>query len=166
MSAIITLLDGRVIDILDPKPEDIKIEDIANALSKLCRFNGIIKDFYSVAQHCCSCVDMAVSEGVSDKKKLLALLLHDASEAYCGDVIRPLKVLLGETYSIIEGRFEDVIEKALNVEIYRNKEFIKNYDNRIIYREKQLKDSVRFVCWDHNRSYLEYMNYYKGLTNE
>ena len=73
---------------LDPRPEEVRIEAIAHQLGNLCRFNGACKVFYSVAQH-----SVLVSYLVS-KRYALAGLLHDAAEAYLGDVIRPLKRFL------------------------------------------------------------------------
>jgi hypothetical protein len=70
---------------LDPRPEEIHIHDIAVALSNLCRFGGHVREFYSVAQHS---VHVAALCGPEDA---LWGLLHDASEAYLGDIIRPLK---------------------------------------------------------------------------
>lgn len=93
---------GRRLFVLDPDPEEIIIEDIAHALSQICRFGGMSTDFYSVAQH-----SVMVSRIVPPTFALLGLL-HDASEAFLGDVIRPLKMLLPE-YSRIEQRWEEVI---------------------------------------------------------
>lgn len=70
---------------LDPKLEDICIEDIAHALSNICRFNGHCKEFYSVALH-----SVLVCDQVSKEAKPFALL-HDASEAYLCDIARPIK---------------------------------------------------------------------------
>src|SRR3990167_2002595 len=74
-----------VVDLLNPDPELIIIEDIAHGLANNCRWNGHTKKFWSVAQHCCMMYDF-----VSKESKLTALL-HDAEEAYWGDMIKPLK---------------------------------------------------------------------------
>jgi hypothetical protein len=70
---------------LDPRPDEIHIEDIAHALAMQCRFTGHVRRFYSVAEH-----SVRVSE-VCDPNDALWGLLHDASEAYLIDVARPVK---------------------------------------------------------------------------
>lgn len=76
---------GRQFYPLDPQQYDIDIVDIAHALSMLCRYNGHVERFYSVAEHC-----IHLSYAVAPEHALWALL-HDATEAYVGDMIRPLK---------------------------------------------------------------------------
>jgi hypothetical protein len=79
----LTLHSGRRIDIRTITPEQIRIEDIAHALSHLCRFAGHVPEFYSVAQHC-----VMVAHLLPSRDPLLQLqgLLHDASEAYLVDL--------------------------------------------------------------------------------
>jgi uncharacterized protein len=86
---------GRKFWPLDPRPEEVQIEDIAHALSMLCRFNGHTTEFYSVAEH-----SFHVSCLLSGEHALVGLL-HDASEAYLSDVTRPVKPFL-EGYMRIE----------------------------------------------------------------
>lgn len=88
----------------DPRPEDIDIEDIAHALSNLCRFTGHCREFYSVAQHC-----VIVSENVPPEHAMVGLL-HDASEAYLLDIARPVKRLpeMG-AYREMEKRLEKML---------------------------------------------------------
>ena len=76
---------GKHLDLLKPDADMVDPRDISHALAHLCRFNGHTREFYSVAQHCC-----IVAELVPEEYKLAALL-HDAPEAYLGDMTRPLK---------------------------------------------------------------------------
>lgn len=77
----------------DPKPEDVDIEDIAHSLSLTCRFNGHTEFFYSVAQHSLYVVHYLETEGHSALWQLRGLL-HDASEAYLGDITTPIKATI------------------------------------------------------------------------
>lgn len=86
MSYLVTYT-GRFIDPINPNPRDINLEDIAHALSSICRFGGHTKLFYSVAEH-----SVRVADLVSEENRLWAFL-HDASEAYFGDLIAPIKHL-------------------------------------------------------------------------
>lgn len=74
---------------------DIDICDIAHALSNLCRFNGHTARFYSVAEHCLHVADL-LEHMDCDRETVLAGLLHDAAEAYTGDIISPIKHLAGQ----------------------------------------------------------------------
>lgn len=97
-----------VFSIDHPKVEDIEVEDIAHALSLICRYNGQIREFYSVAQH-----SILVASMVPSKYAMFALM-HDASEAYIGDVITPLKKVLKETYLDIEDKFMRAVAKKFH----------------------------------------------------
>lgn len=81
----IQTFSGKKFYPFDPRIEDIDIKDIAHSLSLICRYNGHCKYFYSVAEHCVRMVDI-----VSEENKLWALL-HDAAEAYIGDICIPIK---------------------------------------------------------------------------
>lgn len=93
MADYITTYTGIHFYPTEPDPEGICIEDIAHALSLLCRGNGHVSKFWSVAQHCILCAREAAARNWPDRL-VLACLLHDASECYLSDVPRPFKAEL------------------------------------------------------------------------
>lgn len=99
----IRTFSGKLVDLRAPKLEDICIKDIAHALARINRFTGHTSRGYTVAEH-----SLLVSRFVPVEFALDGLL-HDASEAYLGDVASPLKSLLPE-YKVLEARWTRVIE--------------------------------------------------------
>lgn len=93
---------GRRVDFADPSPDTIDIIDIANGLSKQCRFSGQCRAHYSVAQHC------VLVSAIVPRHAAMAALLHDAAEAYMHDMPSPLKQMLPE-FQTIERRLQDAI---------------------------------------------------------
>ena len=83
-----TTYSGRKFDPMQMTPGDVYIEDIAHALSLLCRGGGQLTYFYSVGQHSLNCATEAKARGWSERQQL-ACLLHDASECYMSDVPTP-----------------------------------------------------------------------------
>src|SRR6185312_10187038 len=98
---------GRVFWPLDPRAEEVHLDDIAWALSYQIRFAGHALGPYTVAEHCVRVARLARSMGAT-RGEVKAALLHDASEAYVVDVPRPLKPYLKE-YKAIERRVQDAI---------------------------------------------------------
>ncbi len=106
------MLSGRRLDLLDPSPLDVEIEDIAHGLSRVARWNGQTKgkQAYSVAEHSLLVERLVVSlkENIP-KKWRLAALLHDAPEYVIGDIISPFKAAIGVDYRAVETRLQTVI---------------------------------------------------------
>lgn len=120
---------------LDPRAEEIHIEDIAHALSQMCRANGHFKKFHSVAQHCINCASEAQARHLSERVQL-ACLLHDASEAYISDITRPVKCYLAE-YRKIERKLQQAIYAKFGLGDITEAELeqVEAVDNALLYYE-------------------------------
>ena len=139
MSEYITTYTGNHINPTNPNPALIRIEDIAHALSLLCRGNGHVKTFWSVGQHCICCAKEAMARGAT-ARVVLACLLHDASECYMSDVPTPFKKKLPE-YEIQEDRLLRMIfEKFLGSDLTKEElDLVKEIDHTmLLYDLKEL----------------------------
>lgn len=121
---------GRAFYLLDPRPNDVCIEDIAHGLSNLCRFAGQTRRFYSVAEH-----SYRVARLVPPEHKLTALL-HDAAEAYIVDLPRPLKLAL-PNYRVIEQRVEAAIGKRFGIDLVTLPRAVKQADVTMLATERR-----------------------------
>ena len=106
------MLSGRRLDLLDPSPLDIEIEDIAHGLSRVARWNGQThgEHIYSVAQHSLlvEAIAAVFNPDISSRWRL-TVLLHDAPEYVIGDIISPFKAVLGDGYKGVERRLLSAI---------------------------------------------------------
>lgn len=125
---------GHYVDLLNPDPATIEIRSIAAALSKTCRFGGHSPKFYSVAEHCVHAVALAAAEGYTCDA-LTAVFLHDAAEAYVGDMVKPLKNMMPE-FANVERRLESAIEKAFGIDFCKYHTIIKRFDRAMLKAEK------------------------------
>jgi hypothetical protein len=123
----ITLASGRLFDFLDPHGSDFTIEDVAHGLAHVCRYAGQCRAFFSVAEH-----SIMVSDLVTEFA--YEALLHDAAEAFIGDITRPLKQLLPE-FKRIEANVQDaIIERfGMNPDY---KQAVKEADLRVLAAEQ------------------------------
>ena len=159
---------------LDPKPEDICIEDIAAALSKLCRYGGHTKYFYSVAEHSC-----LVSIFVPDDFAMWGLM-HDASEAYLSDMVKPLKNGL-PNYVNLEFRLMGIIANRFNLKPFRCPKIVSYVDKQIL-RDEQLQImnpcdydwwctgnepiGAKINAWTPERAEFEFLTRYKQIRSQ
>lgn len=128
-------------DLADPNPGEIHLSDIARSLSRIARFNGLTSRFYSVAEHSVHCVRAFERHAAGD---ILAdpwlrdiardILMHDAAEAYLGDVASPLKALLPE-YRRLETRMEAAIAARFDL-AGSAPEWVKRCDLEMLAAEK------------------------------
>lgn len=135
---------GRHFWPLDPLTEDVVLEDVARGLANECRYAGQVLKFYSVAEH--SVIVSRVVEAMAPPgfklRWAFEALMHDAAEAYVGDVIRPLKYGWGwRAHRRVEARIQAVVEHAFGICSTRSsRAMIRDVDTRIIV------DEVPIVC--------------------
>lgn len=111
--SFIQTLGGKHFDYLNAQTDDVDIEDIATALSNICRFAGHLPEFYSVAQHSVLCSQIVPQEYAFEA------LMHDAAEAYCQDIPAPLKRLLPD-YRRIETLVDDLIRSKFGLPLHQS----------------------------------------------
>ncbi len=152
MKNVMNTYNKRIFDPWNITCDDIDIIDIAHALSLLCRGCGHVNFFYSVGLHCLNCATEAKARGYS-KDLQLACLLHDASEAYISDIIRPVKIHLTQ-YQQLEDKIISTIYDHFKLQLSAaNKQLIKEIDDQmlanempIIFSSCQLEKIPKLAC--------------------
>jgi hypothetical protein len=149
---------GVYMDPFEMTEEQVRVEDIAHALSLTTRANGHIDHFYSVAQHCVNCALEANARGLSKRVQLMCLL-HDASECYLADVPRPVKYRLCG-YAEAEEAVTAVIERALKIADMSEAEraHVRAIDDALLYWEfktltgAEVFDEAPYIAMAHDFS--------------
>ncbi|GLQ20866.1 HD family hydrolase [Algimonas porphyrae] len=112
------MLSGRRLDLLDPSPLDIEIEDIARGLARVARWNGQTSGdhAFSVAEHSVVVLDLFVQlYPATSAHDRMSALLHDAAEYVVGDMISPFKAVLGDDYKAVEARLDDAVNRRFGL---------------------------------------------------
>jgi len=139
--------------ITDPQPDDILIEDIAHGLSMQCRYNGAVERFYSVAEHSVIVVNTLAATYPDHprlKQLLMIGLLHDAAEAYLGDIVRGLKYKL-PYYLDLENKWLRVIFESFGIltsDIDLFWEMVKDADDEVLATEASTLLKSKGVGWN------------------
>ncbi len=163
---------GKFFDFDNPDDNIYSVSDVAHALSHICRFTGHTKTFYSVAQHC------VMASFIVPTHLRLAALLHDAAEAFIGDVSSPLKAMLPD-YKVIEARVERAIFKRFGVYDMPYYKAVKDADMIMLATER--RDLMPYIAeewdclrgvepltecihpWTPAKAYLAFMQRYSAL---
>lgn len=129
-------------DLVNPNPAEISFSEIARALSRIARFTGHTSRFYSVAEHCVNCVAVFSQHAVGDiytephlRDIAQDILMHDAAEAYLGDVSSPLKRLIAGSYKPLERKMHAAIAARFNLG-GTAPEWVKRVDLELLNAEK------------------------------
>lgn len=136
---------GQYVNVFEPNPDTLLIEDIAHALSNQPRFGGHLPKFYSVAQHCILC------HMVAEKNDKYNALMHDASEAYLLDMPKPIKMEIPD-YIRIENHLMNVLAEKFKFvypktpEVERVDHYLLEWEWNILMLNRKDTDFKRIVC--------------------
>jgi hypothetical protein len=172
----IQTFSGKQFWTIDPRPEEIDIEDIAHALGMMCRYNGHCEEFYSVAEH-----SVLVARSLKPYyEPMVALwgLLHDASEAYIADICRPTKPYL-TNYKELEANIMKAVCLKFNLPITEPTP-VKAADNAILVDElrQNMKEppagwnipdfglGIQLKYWTPREAKEQFLYEFNVLTNE
>lgn len=134
---------GRALDLLEPQPDDVDLDEIATALGNQCRYAGCVRRFYSVAEHSWHIAAWLNSYGVQ-REVVLGGLLHDAAEAYTGDLIWPVQQVLWQAapsaklaWRGMQQRLETLIAVEVGIKpAWLHHSLVREADERILLDER------------------------------
>lgn len=162
---------GKRFEFLNPKRNQICLGDIANTLAGICRYNGNARRHYSVAEHSVLLADYALARLGCTRQEARTVLMHDAAEAYIGDIPGPIKPFVPE-FRGIEDAIMLELSRAFNL-IHPIPDWIKDIDRRIVSDERSqlLADSgnvwptddaeplgVALPCWRRDQAVTAFTN--------
>jgi uncharacterized protein len=129
-------VSGRWVNPFDPDPDQLDAGDIARALANQCRFGGHSRVFYSVAQHSVIVSELVEQRG-GDAEDVFAALMHDASEAYLGDMPHPIKhrSSLGAAFKAAEDHLEAALRERFGIKAHVPE--IKRADRALLATERR-----------------------------
>lgn len=145
---------GKVFDYVDTTVESICLEDIAHSLSLQCRFSGHCKRFYSVAEHSVYVAHETQRLAGSTEYGILPFkvgVLHDAAEAYIGDIVSPLKALIRDAIKPLEQKIETLVWARFNIdemEVRKMAKFVKRADWALLRTEADALLGPAPKLWD------------------
>lgn len=157
----IEVRDGHVVDILNIDADMVRLDDVAHSLSHICRYNGHVPKFYSVAEHCVRAYWELFKTGFSPESCLTGLL-HDACEAYVGDMVRPLKRVpeMAAVFKPIEERAMKAIHSKLGG-LYPHPPEVHEVDQRMYEWEIKHIMTGKRTPWDSEIAKIMYLETYK-----
>lgn len=166
---------GLWFDFLNPKPDQVCLHDIAHSLSRCCRYGGHTDNHYSIAQHSVFVANKLKKDGATLDTQL-AGLLHDAHEAYIGDIVSPLKALLPEI-KLLEHKIDKAIFKALGVKSNKANWDAVHAADKWMYEYERTSGYSRPlpgtqpttnspVFWTYEKSYEKFVKEYLKLMSE
>lgn len=163
VGSIITA-SGATVDLLEFTPEMVNLDDVAQSLSLTCRYNGHLPAFYSVAEHSVRVSQWLYAAGYDEEIQLTGLL-HDAAEAYVGDMVRPLKKVpsIGNAFDSIEEGIAHAISSRLGG-VFPYPQEVHDADRAIYYWEVDTIRSGKQSGWSSEYAKDVFLAKYESLA--
>lgn len=166
---------GKRFRILDPREEDMCIEDVAHHLAYQCRYNGATEPFFSIAEHC------VMGSYIIDPKYGYDFLMHDCAEAWCGDMIRPMKhetdlqpiftAIEDAIFAVAAVKFDvsdpvPLAVKELDVAMFKieQRQLFPNHPNPEEF-DQEFHKGFKLPCWSMDRAEREFLARFRYLSS-